>query len=67
MYIIEGLDGIEGFPKGCFGMVLKVHHAAIDGMAGVEMITAIHEQTPDIELHRLRRCSMGAGASAVDC
>ena len=47
MYIIEGLDGIEGFPKGCFGMVLKVHHAAIDGMAGVEMITAIHEQTPD--------------------
>jgi diacylglycerol O-acyltransferase / wax synthase len=48
MYIIEGLDGIEGFPKGCFGMVLKVHHAAIDGMAGVEMITAIHEQTPDL-------------------
>jgi len=47
MYIIEGLDGIEGFPKGCFGMVLKVHHAAIDGMAGVEMITAVHEQTPD--------------------
>ena len=31
MYIIEGLDGIEGFPKGCFGMVIKVHHAAIDG------------------------------------
>ncbi len=49
MYIIEGLDGIEGFPKGCFGMVLKVHHAAIDGMAGVEMITAIHEQTPSVE------------------
>src|SRR5512144_1297862 len=43
MYIIEGLDGIEGYPKGCFGMVIKVHHAAIDGMAGVEMITAIHE------------------------
>ena len=54
MYIIEGLDGIEGFPKGCFGMVLKVHHAAIDGMAGVEMITAIHEQTPDARIHRLR-------------
>ncbi len=54
MYIIEGLDGIEGFPKGCFGMVLKVHHAAIDGMAGVEMITAIHEQTPD-RRHRRRR------------
>jgi WS/DGAT/MGAT family acyltransferase len=47
MYVIEGLDGVEGVPKGSFGVVLKVHHAAIDGMAGVELITAIQDQTPD--------------------
>ena len=49
MYVIEGLDGIDGLPRGSFGVVLKVHHAAIDGMAGVEMITAIHDQTPDAD------------------
>ena len=47
MYVIEGLDDVDGVPKGSFGVVLKIHHAAIDGMAGVEMITAIHDQTPD--------------------
>jgi WS/DGAT/MGAT family acyltransferase len=48
MYIIEGLDGIEGVPEGSFGYVLKVHHAAVDGKSGVEMITAIHTQSPEI-------------------
>ena len=46
MYVIEGLDAVEGVPKGAFAMVLKVHHAAIDGMSGVEMLTAIHTQSP---------------------
>ena len=46
MYVIEGLDAVEGVPKGAFAIVLKVHHAAIDGMSGVEMLTAIHTQTP---------------------
>ena len=48
MYVIEGLDDVEGVPKGAFAMVLKVHHAAIDGMSGVEMITAIHTQAPKV-------------------
>lgn len=45
--IIEGLDRIEGLPKGCFALVAKVHHAAIDGMSGVELSAAIHDLTPD--------------------
>ncbi|MFU8765576.1 MAG: wax ester/triacylglycerol synthase domain-containing protein, partial [Haliea sp.] len=28
-YIIEGLDNVEGLPKGCYAMFLKIHHAAI--------------------------------------
>lgn len=45
--IIEGLDNVEGIPKGCIALLSKVHHAAIDGMSGVEMTTAIHDLTPD--------------------
>ena len=32
-------------PTGAFAFVLKVHHAAVDGKSGVEMITAIHSQS----------------------
>jgi WS/DGAT/MGAT family acyltransferase len=44
MTVIDGLDGIDWLPEGGFGVVLKVHHAAIDGMAGVQMITAMHDE-----------------------
>ncbi len=44
--IVEGLDNIPGLPKGCFALVAKVHHAAIDGMSGVEMSAAVHDLAP---------------------
>ena len=46
--VIEGLDNIEGLPPGCFALVSKVHHAAIDGMSGVEMSAAVHSVTPGV-------------------
>lgn len=46
--IVEGLDNIPGLPPGCFALVAKVHHAAIDGMSGVEMSAAVHDITPDM-------------------
>lgn len=33
MYVIEGLDHIEGIPEGCYAVATKIHHAAADGMA----------------------------------
>ncbi len=33
MYVIEGLDNIEGIPKGAYAVATKIHHAAADGMA----------------------------------
>ncbi len=45
--IVEGLDNIEGLPPGCFALVAKVHHAAIDGMSGVELSAAVHDLSPD--------------------
>jgi hypothetical protein len=47
MNVIEGLDNIEGFPKGCFAVFTKVHHAAIDGASGVELSQALHDLSPD--------------------
>ncbi|HMM15290.1 MAG TPA: wax ester/triacylglycerol synthase family O-acyltransferase [Parvibaculum sp.] len=45
--VIEGLDNVEGLPKGSFAIVSKVHHAAIDGVSGAEMTAAIHDLAPD--------------------
>lgn len=45
--VVEGLDNIPGVPKGCFAMVTKVHHAAIDGMSGIDLMEALHTLTPD--------------------
>ena len=49
LYIITGLDGVEHVPEGSFVGFLRVHHAAIDGVAGAEILTAIHTHEPDGE------------------
>jgi len=51
-YIIEGLDNVEGVPKGSFAVFSKTHHAAIDGTSGMEMTAAIHDLTPDYQTDR---------------
>ena len=49
MTVIDGVDELPGLPSGCFATVLKVHHAAIDGQSGVELLNVIHDFEPDIE------------------
>ncbi|HSS10455.1 MAG TPA: wax ester/triacylglycerol synthase family O-acyltransferase [Acidimicrobiales bacterium] len=46
MYVVEGLDHVQGVPEGAFAIILKVHHAAVDGVAGVEMLNVIHDKSP---------------------
>jgi len=43
MYVIEGLDNIEGIPKGSFAILTKSHHAAMDGAAAAELTWALHD------------------------
>ena len=46
VYIIEGLDNIPKLPSGSFAMFFKVHHAAVDGMAAVQLLQDLHTPTP---------------------
>jgi diacylglycerol O-acyltransferase len=50
MYIIEGLDNVEGYPAGCYAVYTKVHHAAIDGVSGMNITAAVHDLTPDVTI-----------------
>src|SRR5690625_1130931 len=47
LYLIDMLDGVDHLPPGAFAIFLRVHHAAIDGVAGAEILTAIHSHEPD--------------------
>ena len=49
VYVIEGLDHVEGVPPGSFAVMQKTHHAAVDGVSGMEILSALHDQTPDAE------------------
>jgi len=52
MYVIEGLDNVEGCPKGSFAMFTKTHHAAVDGTSGAEMTMAVHDLSADYRRER---------------
>ena len=46
LYVIEGLDdGVDGIPKDGFATFTKIHHAAVDGVSGMELITVLHDRS----------------------
>ncbi|MFV0258887.1 MAG: WS/DGAT/MGAT family O-acyltransferase [Acidimicrobiales bacterium] len=47
LYVIEGLDHVEGVPPGSFALMMKIHHAAVDGVSGTELTTALHDLTAE--------------------
>lgn len=44
--VIEGLNHVPGVPKGSYAIVTKIHHAAIDGVSGVDIVNAVHSLDP---------------------
>ncbi|MEP4052681.1 MAG: wax ester/triacylglycerol synthase family O-acyltransferase [Litorimonas sp.] len=44
--VVGGLDNIPGVPKGAYAILTKVHHAAIDGVSGVDLMNVLHTMTP---------------------
>ena len=52
LYVIEGLDRIEGLPPGSFAVYTKLHHSAIDGEAGSRLLMSLHAESPEVhDLH----------------
>jgi WS/DGAT/MGAT family acyltransferase len=49
MYVIEGLDHVEDVAEGSYAIFTKLHHAAVDGHSMRDIITGIHDQTPEID------------------
>jgi diacylglycerol O-acyltransferase len=45
--VIEGIDNVPGVTPGSYAMVTKVHHAAIDGMSGIDLMEALHTLDPN--------------------
>jgi WS/DGAT/MGAT family acyltransferase len=46
---VEGLENIEKIPKGSFALITKVHHAAIDGGSGAEILAALLNPSPEMK------------------
>nr|WHV03864.1 putative wax ester synthase/acyl-CoA:diacylglycerol acyltransferase [uncultured bacterium] len=44
--VVEGLDAVEGVPKGSYAIVTKVHHACLDGVSGDALTGALHDLDP---------------------
>lgn len=67
LYIIEGLDNVEGVPKGSFAMFSKTHHAAIDGTSGMELTAAMHDLSADYKrTHTAATISIDNQPSALE-
>lgn len=49
LYLIDGLDAVDGVPPGGFATLLKLHHAAVDGVAGTQILNALHDHTADAD------------------
>jgi diacylglycerol O-acyltransferase len=48
-WVIEGLDNVDGVPPGSFAVFFKIHHAAVDGISGREMIDVAHDRTAELD------------------
>nr|WHV03925.1 putative wax ester synthase/acyl-CoA:diacylglycerol acyltransferase [uncultured bacterium] len=51
LYVIEGLDNMEGFPPNCFALYFKVHHSAMDEFTAQELVMSLHQRTPNRKQH----------------
>jgi diacylglycerol O-acyltransferase len=45
---VEGINNISGISRDSFGLITRVHHAAVDGKASTEMMTALLDITAEV-------------------
>ncbi|MEM7104706.1 MAG: wax ester/triacylglycerol synthase family O-acyltransferase [Bacteroidota bacterium] len=44
---VEGLNNLTTVPKGSVAVISKIHHVAIDGMAGASILSLLFDLTPE--------------------
>ena len=49
MHFIEGLDEVSQVPKGSVAIITKMHHVAIDGVAGASLLTILFDLSPKVK------------------
>ena len=58
MEVVEGLDHVDGLPKGCFAILTKIHHSALDGAAIIRFSASMsdldNKGTPAMSLEETR-------------
>lgn len=55
IFIIEGVNNVPGIPEGSFAVLIRFHHAYVDGKASFELTTALWEDSPAHEYGRRDR------------
>lgn len=45
--VVEGLDYLEGIPRGSTALFVKIHHAVMDGKSALRLITSLHSTDPE--------------------
>ena len=43
MNVVEGLGGVNGFPKGSYALITRLHHAAADGVSSTHLFAALSD------------------------
>ena len=54
IHVIDGINGIAGIPGNAFALVMKFHHAAVDGGAAAEITAALHRTDARRESFKLQ-------------
>ena len=62
IYIIEGVNNVEGVPPGSFAVLIRFHHAYVDGKSSFELSTAMMESTANHEYGRRDRVEVAERA-----
>ncbi|OWP49738.1 wax ester/triacylglycerol synthase family O-acyltransferase [Pseudomonas nitroreducens] len=52
--VIEGLNNVEGVPAGSFALLLRLHHAYVDGKSGVEITTLLMDDQVEFDENTYR-------------
>jgi diacylglycerol O-acyltransferase len=52
LYVIEGLENVDGLPPGSFAVYFKIHHCAMDEFTEVELLESLHETVANPNQHK---------------